>query len=60
MSSGDRFRLRAAVYLFLFKGNKTLLLRRFNTGWMDGMYTLISGHLDGGEPARKAMVLETF
>jgi 8-oxo-dGTP pyrophosphatase MutT (NUDIX family) len=49
---------RTACYLLLIKGNKILLLRRFNTGWGDGKYTLISGHLDGDETVKQAMVRE--
>lgn len=54
----ERFTLRVAAYLILTKGNKVLLLRRFNTGWEDGKYTLISGHLDGGETVMQAMIRE--
>ncbi len=55
---GERFQLRAAVYLMLIKEDKILLLRRFNTGWMDGKYSLIAGHLDGGETVSEAMIRE--
>ncbi len=60
MSSSERFTLRSAVYLFPLKEEKVLLLRRFNTGWMDGMYSLISGHLDGNETVSEAMAREAF
>lgn len=53
------FKLRAAVYLILIKSNNLLLLRRFNTGWEDGKYTLISGHLNGNESISQAMIRET-
>lgn len=56
--SSERFKLNAAVYLILTKNGKALLLRRFNTGWMDGHYTLISGHLDGNEPVFDCMIRE--
>jgi 8-oxo-dGTP diphosphatase len=58
--SNKRFTLRSAVYLFVFKDDKVLLSRRFNTGWMDGMYSLIAGHIDGNETANDAMVREAF
>lgn len=56
----ERFKLRAAVYLLLIKDNKVLLSRRFNTGWMDGNYSLIAGHLDGDETVSQAMIREAF
>jgi ADP-ribose pyrophosphatase YjhB (NUDIX family) len=56
--SKARFMLRATVYLILVKNNGILLLRRFNTGWEDGNYSLISGHLDGQETVTQAMMRE--
>lgn len=56
--STERFKLSAAVYLILVKNGKVLLLRRFNTGWMNGHYTLVSGHLDGNEPVFDCMIRE--
>jgi len=40
-------------------GEMALLLRRINTGWRDGEYTLPSGHIDGDETARKAAIRES-
>lgn len=56
----ERFTLRSAVYLILIKNNKILLSRRFNTGWMDGKYSLVSGHLDGNESVSQALIREVF
>src|SRR5476651_2120034 len=53
-----RFKLRSAVYLLPIRENKVLLSRRFNTGWMDGMYSLVAGHIDGNEPVTQAMIRE--
>jgi len=58
--SSERFTLRIAVYLILLKGNKILLSRRFNTGWMDGKYSLIAGHLDGNESVGDSMLREAY
>ena len=56
----ERFKLLSAVHLFLIKEDKILLQRRFNTGYEDGNYSVPAGHLDGNEPASKAMAREAF
>lgn len=53
-----RFKLITAVYLVLRKGDRVLLSQRANTGYQDGMYGLVSGHLDGDELSTEAMVRE--
>lgn len=55
----DRFTLRCAVYALLIKDGRIALLRRSNTGWMDGMYSLPAGHLEAGETVVDALVRET-
>lgn len=54
----ERFRPLAAVHLFLLRGDRVLLLRRCNTGYEDGNYSVIAGHLDGDEEVVAAAIRE--
>lgn len=54
----ERFTLRAAAYLLLFHEGQILLSRRFHTGWHDGEYSLVAGHLDGDETVVDTMIRE--
>jgi len=54
----ERLKIKTAVYIILEKDNKILFLRRYNTGWADGMLTLPSGHIDVGEFPSQAAVRE--
>lgn len=58
MTSEERFKPYAAVWLVAKKDEQVLLSRRYNTGWMDGNYTLVSGHLEEGEGIIAAMIRE--
>jgi 8-oxo-dGTP diphosphatase len=46
------------VHMFFLREDKILLLRRYQTGYMDGHYSVPAGHLDGNEPVRRAAVRE--
>lgn len=54
----DRFKAHISVYLFLEKENKILLYLRQNSGFADGYYSLVSGHLEKDETITNAMVRE--
>lgn len=53
-----RFKVTPAVYLVLRNNDQILLSRRYNTGYRDGYYSLVAGHLDGGETMRAALSRE--
>lgn len=58
MSEKEKFRPYAAAYLVLIKDGQVLFLRRLNTGYRDGNYSLVAGHLDGGETAKQCIIRE--
>lgn len=58
MSKKERFKIYIAAYLLLAKDGQVLLLRRANTGYQDGNYSLIAGHLDGAETAKQCIIRE--
>lgn len=47
-----------AVYLLLVRGDRVLMLRRCNTGFADGSYSMIAGHVEAGEDLKTAMIRE--
>ena len=55
----ERYKLIVEAYLLLRKGDEILLLRRFNTGYEDGNYSLIAGHLEETESVRSAVIRES-
>ena len=54
----ERFLVHAAAHALLVKEGKILMLRRFGTGWMDGLLTPPTGHIDRGEPGAICAVRE--
>lgn len=58
MSKEERFKIFIAVYLILVKDGEILFSKRANTGYMDGGFSLVSGHLDGAETAKQGIIRE--
>ena len=56
MTKISRFDL--IVHTFVFDQDRLLLLRRANTGFLDGYYSLPGGHVEAGEEVTKAAVRE--
>jgi 8-oxo-dGTP diphosphatase len=48
-----------SAYLLIKQDNKILLHLRKNTGYCDGMWSLVAGHAEEGEAATAAMIRET-
>jgi 8-oxo-dGTP diphosphatase len=47
-----------SAYLILLQNNQVLLGLRKNTGYNDGLWSLVAGHVEDGEPASAAMIRE--
>lgn len=55
------FKVITAVHLFLIDHKGQLLLaRRFNTGYEDGKYSVIAGHVEEGETIKQAIQREAL
>jgi len=58
--STPRFYFLVAVHAFFIRKGKVLLLKRVNTGYMDGFFSVPAGHVDGGESIPAAMAREIY
>ncbi len=58
MAKRERFKLSLSVFLLLIEENNVLLIKRSNTGWMDGFYSVPAGALDGQENLVQAVIRE--
>ncbi|MFC7441033.1 NUDIX hydrolase [Laceyella putida] len=56
--SHKKFTAPVAVHLMFVQHQQVLLLRRYNTGYEDGKYSVVAGHLDGGEEVIQAAIRE--
>ena len=54
----SRIKLPVAVHLLLIKDDKILMLRRYNTGYEDGTYSVCDGHIDGNEVYYESIIRE--
>jgi ADP-ribose pyrophosphatase YjhB (NUDIX family) len=54
----ERFKLIPESYLLLIRGDEILMHERKNSGYMDGMLSLVAGHVEDGESYIQAMVRE--
>ena len=54
----SRVRFPVVAHVFLLRAGSVLLARRHGTGFLDGAYGPVGGHLDGGEPATVAAARE--
>jgi len=57
-SSVGRNKIIVSGYLYLVDGGNVLLQRRRDTGYHDGDYGLVSGHVEANETPRQAIVRE--
>lgn len=55
-----RYTSPVAVHLFVVKGDQVLLLRRFQTGWEDGNYSVPAGHVEEGEEISQTVIREAL
>jgi 8-oxo-dGTP pyrophosphatase MutT (NUDIX family) len=54
----ERFALSVSVFVIVRSADQVLLLRRANTGWKDGFFSLPAGRHDGAETLAAAAVRE--
>lgn len=53
-----RAKMPVAVHLFLCRGEEVLLLLRANTGYEDGKFGVVAGHVEAGETVTEAAIRE--
>ncbi len=58
MSNNGKLQVIPSVFVAIVRDGKVLLLRRQNTGWLDGYYDLPAGHLEDQEPLKEGAARE--
>ncbi len=53
-----RLKVVPAIYITILKNKRVLLLRRFQTGYLDGYWDLPSGHVEAGETLKECCIRE--
>ncbi len=56
---GSRARFFVAAHVLFIRDGQVLLLRRYNTGYEDGNYSVPAGHVEHGEYAVEAALRES-
>lgn len=54
----ERLKATPASYVLLKRGNEVLMHLRKNSGYMDGFYSLVAGHLEECEGATQCIIRE--
>jgi len=58
MAEEERIKYYADVLLVLIKNEQVLIYRRANTGYFDGYYSLVAGHLEYNETFKDGIIRE--
>ena len=58
MSNNGRLKVIPSVFTIVIDNGKVLLLKRANTGWLDGWYDLPAGHLEDQEHLKEGAARE--
>ncbi len=57
-NNNGRLKVMPSVFTVIIQDDRVLLLRRANTGWLDGWYDLPAGHLEDQEELKTGAVRE--
>jgi 8-oxo-dGTP diphosphatase len=60
MTARQRYLMSSTVFIVLRKDSEFCALKRINTGWMDGFYSLPAGGVEEGETLLEAAQREAF